>query len=69
MTDYKVPKTFRPNDNITRQEAAKIFTIFAINIFDIPNPYQNQPNPGCNYADISTASASLAPRVTRSCNI
>ena len=66
MTRYTTIEDFRPFDVITRQEAAKIFTLFRQAII---NTQPSEINTACNFTDIDVADETLAPSIQEACKL
>lgn len=63
MTKYESVVDFRPTDTLARQEAAKFFSEFAINIL-----YKDiDQNKFCGFDDIDDADPSLKNHILSSC--
>jgi hypothetical protein len=60
VTDFNAIDDFAPFESLTREQAAKIFTKFAMNVLC------RKPNSNLNtsYADINTANSSLKNYIT-----
>ncbi len=63
MTKYDNPDEFRSDDVLTRQEAAKFFSEFAINVL-----YKDiDQNKFCGFDDLEEADPSLKNHIISSC--
>lgn len=66
ITKYNTVENFRPFDGITRQEAAKIFTLFREAIIQ-GTPDNSSVN--CAFTDLDTADSTLTPYITQACQL
>lgn len=66
ITKYNTIEDYRAFDGITRQEAAKIFTLFRGTLMDgTPDTSNTQ----CIFTDLDTADQTLIPYITQACQL
>ncbi len=63
LTVFNTVSTFRSDDYLSRQEAAKFIVSFVKNILGQPVPSISQ----CSFADVGNADASLISAILESC--
>ncbi|MEI7478317.1 MAG: hypothetical protein WCJ81_07750 [bacterium] len=66
MTSYMTIDDYRPFDTITRQDAAKIFTLFRGSIMD---GTPSTSGTDCTFADIDQADPTLTGYIQQACEL
>jgi len=65
LTRFKTIETFRPYDELTREQAAKIVGVFAEKVME----YEKDPTKTCLFNDIETADPTLQDHILNSCKM
>ncbi len=65
LTKFKTVDNFRPYDELTREQAAKIVWVFASKIMN----YKEKSWTLCNFTDLATSDSTLSNHITDSCKL
>lgn len=64
ITSFATPSTFRSNDHLSRQEAAKLLTLFMTNTLKATGISSS-----CSFVDLTNADSTLIPFILQSCDL